>query len=171
MNTRLVIGPNASLSRAQAWGVLALAASLGLGIATGFAVLGFWVILPFAGLELAALGAGLYVSVRGNAYREVLSFEQDWIRVEFGLAGQGVRSTRSWSRYWTRVVLERGARRNEPMRLLLRSAGQEVEIGRCLTDEEKVRLAARLQALLTPAWRTAPGATGTRPELELPLGD
>ncbi|HEX4895968.1 MAG TPA: DUF2244 domain-containing protein [Solimonas sp.] len=171
MDTRLVIGPNASLSRRQAWGVMVLAAMSGLGIAIGFAVLGFWPILPFAGLELAALGAGLYVSVRGNAYREVLCFEQDRLRIEIGMLGQGIRSSICWSRSWTRVALERGARRHDPLRLLLRSAGQEVEIGRCLTDEEKARLKARLQTLLTPAWRTSPGVTGPRPELELPLGD
>ena len=121
--------------------------SLGIGIA--FATMGFWVILPFAGLELLALGAGLYVSMRGNDYREVVT-----VTVEFGRAGVSERDIKDYARAWARVRLEPAQGRTGRSRLLLGSSGQFVELGRCLTDAERDRLRQRLQDVLA-----APAAT------------
>lgn len=151
MNTRLVISPNASLSPRQAWWFLAAVGTVGLGIALVFTALGFWPILPFAGLELLALGVALRVSLRRNRYREVLNFEAEHLAVEFGTLGVGVERKLVWPRLWTRVELVRGPHRNDPLRLWLLYAGRRVEIGRCLTDEERERLCARIQELLKPA--------------------
>lgn len=169
VETRLVIGPNASLSARQAWLFMGLSASLGLGIAFALTLLGFWPVLPFAGLELSALGAAVYVSVRRNGYREVLVFDAQHVRVEFGLIGRGAGAVVELSRALTRVLLEAGAHRHEPTQLILSCAGQRVRIGACLTDEERGRLAARLKQLLTPAWAgtRAKAGTGSAPELSL----
>src|SRR5262245_44660681 len=74
---RVVIGPNASLSEAQAWAFMGWMCAVGFGIAAVFAARGYWPILPFAGLELAALGAALWVTQRRNRYREVISVTDD----------------------------------------------------------------------------------------------
>jgi len=150
VNTRLVIGPNASLTARQAGWFMASIGLLGLGIAVVFAALGFWPIFPFAGLELAALGAALWVSLRRNRYREVLRFDQEQLAVEFGTLDAGIRRRVVLPRSWTRVLLERGAHRNDPLRLWLMYAGQRVEVGRCLTDEERARLGERIKELLKP---------------------
>lgn len=153
--TRLVIGPNASLSTRQAWVLMGVTTTLGLGIATGLAALGFWPVIPFAGLELGALGAALYVSVRRNAYREVIVIAPAGVRIEFGMLGRGVSTTVSLQRSLTRVLLEPGAHRNAPTRLLLSCGGRTVRVGACLTDDERSRLAARIRQLLMPAWSAA----------------
>lgn len=153
--TRLVIGPNASLGPRQAWGFMGLICAVGLGIAAMFAVRGFWPILPFAGLELAALGAALWVTQRRNRYREVLSFGENSIRIEFGLVGAGAYASVELPRAWTRVSLCRGPHLTSPTSLGLEYCGQRVELGRCLTDEERSRLCARIRELLRPAWRGA----------------
>ncbi|MEQ1438402.1 DUF2244 domain-containing protein [Fontimonas sp. SYSU GA230001] len=171
VETRLVIGPNASLDARQAWLFMGLSASVGLGIGIWMALLGFWPVLPFAGLELAALGAAVYVSVRRNAYREVLVFEARQLRVEFGVIGRGAGTVIRLSRPLTRVLLEPGAHRHDPTRLTLSCGGQRVRIGACLTDAERGRLAARLKQLLTPAWSATPAGAGTGPAHELPLGE
>jgi len=158
VNTRLVIGPNASLTPRQALWFMASISVLGLGIAMVFTVLGFWLVLPFAGLELAALGAALWVSLRRNRYREVLCFEADQLAVEFGAVGVGVQQRIVWPRGWTRAFLERGAHRHDPLRLVLACSGQQLEIGRCLTDPEREQLCMRLKELLRPGW--AGGAAG-----------
>lgn len=158
--TQLVIGPNASLSGRQAWGVMAFMSAVGFGIAGAFAALGFWPIVPFAGLELAALGAALWVVTRRNRYREVIRFGADTVRVEMGMLGRGCAVRIEWPRTWTRAMLERGPGRHDPSRLWLGCYGQTVEIGRCLTDEERSRLAARIRELLKPAPEVAPGIAG-----------
>ena len=151
---RLVIGPNASLSARQAWLFMIVTAVVGLGIAFGMAAMGFWPVIPFAGLELGALAAALYVSVRRNAYREVIVIGPGSVRVEFGMLGRGAPTTVSLQRGPTRVLLEPGAHRHAPSRLLLSCGGRTVRLGACLTDDERGRLAARIRQLLTPAWST-----------------
>lgn len=169
--TQLVIGPNASLSVRQAWLFMAATVMLGFGIAVGMAVQGFWLILPFAGLELSALGVALYVSVRRNAYREVIRFDGEQLTVAFGAVGRGIGGTVSLPRAWTQVRLEAGAHRHAPTGLMLCSSGQRVQLARCLTDEERERLYRRLQELLSPAWRNLPGVPAATPAAELPLGE
>ena len=150
--TRIIIGPNASLSVRQAVFVLASVSFVALTVAVGFALMGFWPILPFAGLELAALGTALWVSLRRNRYREVLDFSADRVKVAFGWMGQGASAEIDWARAFTRVLLEAGSTRNGHNRLYLTSSGQRIAIGRCLTDAEREALHARIKGLLSPVW-------------------
>jgi uncharacterized membrane protein len=171
VETRLVIGPNASLSVRHAWWFMGLAAFPGFAIAAGMALLGFWPVLPFVGLELAALGTALFVSLRRNGYREVLVFEPQCVRVELGMLGRGAGTVIELPRSSSRVLLEPGMHRNEPTQLILSSAGRRVRIGACLTDDERSQLAARMKQLLTPAWCPVPAGAGPGSARELPLGD
>jgi uncharacterized membrane protein len=151
---RIVIGPNASMTARQAWYSIAVLAAFAFAAAVFLAWRGFWPVLPFAGLEIGAFGAALAVSLRRNRYREVLIFGEDILRIEFGLVGRGAQSIAELHRGWTRVSLETGPYRNSPTRLLLSCFGQRVEIARCLTDEERERLASRLRVLTGAAWRS-----------------
>jgi uncharacterized membrane protein len=152
LDTQIIIGPNASLSVRQAMFVMAGISTVALSVAVGFAVLGFWPLVPFAGLELAALGAALWVSLRRNRYREVLVFSGDRVRVGFGWSGQGAQAEIDWPRPFTRVLLEPGPHRNSPTRVVLACSGQRLSVGRCLTDAEREALHGRLKELLPPAW-------------------
>lgn len=149
LETRFVLGPNASLSVRGAWAFMVWVSFVTLGSATWFAFHGLWPVLPFAGLELVAVGWALVVSMRRNRYREVVSFEGDRVRIEFGVAGQGSAASVELPRAWTRTWIERDAeRRHAPTRLLLGCSGQRVVIGRCLTDDEREALAVRFGTLL-----------------------
>ncbi|TJY58954.1 DUF2244 domain-containing protein [Sinimarinibacterium sp. CAU 1509] len=170
-DVRLVIGPNASLGARQAWTFMGMTVALGGGIAAWMAWHGFWLVVPFTGLELAALGAAIFVSVRRNTYREVLVFAPECLRVEFGSLGRGAQTVVELSRGMTRALLEAGANRHEPTRLILSCAGQRVRIARCLTDEERERLCVRIKQLLTPAWGGSRSAIDAAPVKEWPLGD
>ena len=55
---------NCSISPAAMLAVFASLAGVTLAIGAGFALLGAWPVLPFAGLEVAALGAAFLVHVR-----------------------------------------------------------------------------------------------------------
>jgi uncharacterized membrane protein len=162
----LVIGSNASMSPRQALVFFAGMCLSCLGIATLFAARGFWPVLPFAGIELLALGAALAVVLKHNRYREVIGFDGDRIRVEFGVLGQGARSRCEWPRSLARVWVERGPHPGSPTQLVLACGGQRMMIGSCLTDAERVTLARRLKELIHPAWveaGTPDGAAVPRP--------
>jgi uncharacterized membrane protein len=157
--SRFVIGPNASLSERGAWAFMGLCSVVALGIAVWFVIHGLWMILPFAGLELAALGAALWVAQRRNRYREVVEFRESSVAVEFGVLGRGAGTRLEFPRAWVRCELERGRWRHEPGRLRLGCSGQWIEIGRCLTDDEREELALRFRELLRPATRSVAEAT------------
>lgn len=143
---RFVLRPNRSMS----WrGSLLFFLSLVLVssfISISLTLLGFWMVLPFAGLEMLLLGAGLYL-VAGRCYeREVISIGQEDILIE---KGRGY-PRQQWTvgRVWAQVVLERCPRQWYPSKLLIRSHGRAVEVGRFLHEEERRQLAADLNLSL-----------------------
>lgn len=149
LQCRFILRPNRSLS----WrGSLLFYFSLLIissSIAIGLALLGLWLVLPFAGLEMLALGIGLYV-VACRCYEcEVISINDDSIRIERGR--DYPREQWTLGRMWARVVLERCPRAWYPSRLLIRSHGRSVEVGRFLDEEERQRLADELTRSLRPA--------------------
>ena len=99
-------------------------------------------VLPFAGLEMLALGTALYVVARRCCEREVISIAADSIRIERGV----YYPRRCWTlaRVWAQVVVERCPSAWYPSRLLIRSHGRTVEVGRFLNEEERQRLAVEL---------------------------
>ena len=143
---RFVLRPNRSLS----WqGSLIFFFSLCLVsgiIAIGLALLGYWLVLPFTGLELLALGISLYVVARRCYQCEVICITGDAVPIEKGIEHPQERWT--FSRIWARVVLERYPTSWYPSRLLIRSHGRAVEIGRFLNEEERQRLAGELTCYL-----------------------
>lgn len=140
---RLVIAPNGSLSVAQAGWFFAGMCLLSTVIAAILTWQGLWLIWPFAGLEMAMLALGLYLSLRDNGYREVVSVYEDTIEVD---AGRG-QPERHWEfpRLLTQVQLRSGQGRNGHSRLLVTRSGWGCELGRCLTDEERADVAVRLK--------------------------
>ncbi|MDH5210591.1 MAG: DUF2244 domain-containing protein, partial [Betaproteobacteria bacterium] len=62
--------------------VFALLAALALGIASAFAALGAWLILPFAGLELVLLGAAFWMTARHAADYERIERRRERLTVE-----------------------------------------------------------------------------------------
>ncbi|HLQ85911.1 MAG TPA: DUF2244 domain-containing protein [Salinisphaeraceae bacterium] len=141
---RLVIAPNASLSVAYAQWFFVVMCAFGIIIGGILTWRGLWLVWPFVGLELGLLALGLYLSMRNNNYREVVSVYEDVIEVD---AGRG-RPERHWEfpRLLTQVQLEPGQARNSPTRLLVTRYGKGCELGRCLTDEEREDVAARLRS-------------------------
>jgi uncharacterized membrane protein len=146
---QIVVRPNQSLSWSGNKLFFGAIAGVSLSVAGVLTFLGFWPVLPFAGLELAALGWALYRCARRAQWREVIRIDGDRVEV---IAGR-VEPERRWSanRHWTRVAVEPPRFRGHPTRLLLRSAGRAVELGAFLTEEERQRLARLLREALPAA--------------------
>jgi uncharacterized membrane protein len=117
-----------------------------IGIAVVFAMKGAWLILPFAGLEMLLLGIALYVVAQRAANWQEIAIDADSIRVVNHSAKQD--AALSFQRAWVRVVLEDAEIMGHPSRLLLGSHGRNVEIGSCLTEEEKRDLAVQLSRVV-----------------------
>ncbi|MFA7388188.1 MAG: DUF2244 domain-containing protein [Thiohalobacteraceae bacterium] len=139
----VVIRPNCSLSWRGTLTVFCSISLVSLAIALGFASLGLWMVLPFAGLELGLLGYALWRCARRSQVREVISIHGGEIAVQRGC--RMPEETTCLQRGWARVELARPTYRGYPSRLLIRSHGREVEVGGCLNEAERRRLAEDLR--------------------------
>lgn len=139
---RFILRPNCSLSWRGMQVFLAFMALILGAIGAWFTLLGFWLVLPFAGLELLLLACAFYLVARRGQVREVISIDQDSVHVEKGRRYPEKQCT--LARGWARVVLERCPKQWYPSRLLIRSHGRAVEVGTFLNEEERRRLAEEL---------------------------
>ena len=135
----LILKRNCSISPAGLAGVFAALALVVLAIGGGFAIAGAWLVLPFAGLEVLALGAAFVLYARRAADYERIVLESGRLTVE-------VAEAQTTSRY------EMEARRArvyvEEERVVLRGAQQQLELGRHLDADGRVAFAAALQERL-----------------------
>ena len=106
-----------------------------LGIGIGFAMAGAWLILPFAGLEVIALGAAFVLQARHAT---------DYERIE--LAGGRLRVEVAEAERIARYELDARRARIEMQgpHIVLRGAGEELRIGRHLDEQARMRFAAEL---------------------------
>lgn len=142
-NYRYVIQPNCSLTWRGTVLVFAAIAFIALAIGVWFALLGAWLVLPFAGIELTALGAAFYVCARRGHEREVIRVEGDTVAVERGRYAPSQRQ--EFRRAWASVHLRASRHRGHPSRLTISAHGRGTEIGQCLVEEERVDLAGQLR--------------------------
>lgn len=145
--SRFVVMPNCSMSWQENKLFVASLAFISFSIAGAFALQGFWVILPFAGLEILMLTGILYWSGLQSTHREVISIGDYNIHVEVGRNKS--RQTYEFQRVWTKVELRPPALPSRQTRLIMRSKGKELEIGACLTEQEREGLATSLKKALS----------------------
>lgn len=147
---RYLITPNRSLDRRQAAWLVGVIAGATFVVAGTLALrYGAWPILPFAGFEVALLAYVVHRVQSECDNHEVVVLDEAHLDVTRHV-GREVRSHR-FNRHWVRVNLRQSGARNLPSRLQVGSHGKFVEIGACLTDDERVSLANHLAARLAGA--------------------
>jgi uncharacterized membrane protein len=152
----IVIQPNRSITAVGLWVFYAAVTLPALALALWFAAHGFWPVLVSALAEMALLALCLWLCRRHSRYVELIVISGDRVVIEKGDARHRVR--REYNRYWAQVVEQVPAARLHPRRLLIRSHGNECEVGACLSEAERESLKHRLAELIRPAgvWRSAP---------------
>lgn len=137
-----IIRPNHSMNaRHSAVFVICLAA-LSLTIALSFFSVGLWLVLPFAGLEVLAVGVAIGYSIkRSRGYEWIVVTDRDVAIIKSEL---GKSQRYNFQRYWTQVRLEDAPSRLQPRRLLVGSHGRFIEIGRDFVGRDRENFAVRL---------------------------
>lgn len=120
-----------------------LTSLLALIIGLFFTLQGLWLVLPFSGLEIMALGFCLYLTSRKVYRREVITLLPDLTRVEKGVS----QAEQSWEfdTPWIRLRDEKPKALAARRMLALGSHGKYVEVGDFLDDLEKDELAFQLK--------------------------
>ena len=140
---RFVLAPNRSISWRELLLFYFLTCIVALAIGLFFTLQGLWLVLPFSGLEMLALGVGLYVTSRKVYRREVIMLDSDRIRIEKGVR----RIDRIWEfrTPWVNISDDRGDDRSGRRRLVIGASGSSVEVGSFLANWEKDELAFQLK--------------------------
>lgn len=157
MEKRIELAPNCSLTPRGAKLFFAATCLFSLIFALFFVALGFWPVLIFWALEMAALGSALYASMRRRFYTQTVLITDSAIslvtRSRRGEAKQ------EFARHWSKVRLRSPRTRMYPSRLMIESQGRAFEVGSFLTEEARCDLAERLRIMV--------GGMNESPPLEL----
>ncbi len=137
--------PRSSLTRTQARLAFWALAGVSFGVAMAFAALGYWPILPFAGLEIGILAWAFDALRERERDFETLTIDGDAVVLEWRHARQCGR--REMNRQWMRVELD-CAGPGRACRLRVRSHGRDTEVGQFLSDDARQQLAATLRSKL-----------------------
>jgi len=144
--TQIIVTGNKAMSwRAN----VVLAASLSaLSAVFGgvIALLGFWLVLPFAGLEFAVVLYCLGKTYRKLGYTEVISFQESTVTVECGF--DRPEDVIELPKPWTKLEFDNPSSLFEVGTLLIKAGGKRHELGRLLNKEEKRTLHNELQSCL-----------------------
>ena len=134
----IIVQPNRSANWQTNQLLLLALAVPSLGIATGFALAGAWVILPFAGLELTALGFALYKVSWQLQYRHIITVSSQQVRIEKGF----FKPETSWnfSRPETGLTVSRQEHPLDSPRLYLHNRKEQVSIGEFLNQDDSLTL-------------------------------
>ncbi len=111
-------------------------------IAIGLAFYGAWMVLPFWGIDLIAVGVALVVMARRSGDFERVSLTAGELIVEVVTAGRS--EVTPLNRHWVRVLTEEGFR----YRLILAQHGHRLVVGRFVGDAERRRFVQELRSAL-----------------------
>ena len=140
---RIVLSPNCSISWRELLLFYLLTCAVAFAVGMFFTLQGLWLVLPFSGLEMLALGFGLYLTSRKVYRKEIITLDQDRVRIEKGVR----RVDQSWEfkTPWIRIVDERQDDRSARRTLVISMNGESVEVGSFLANSEKDELAFQLK--------------------------
>jgi len=135
----LTLKRNCSISPSGLACVFGALAVVVLAIGTGFALVGAWLILPFAGLEVLLLGGAFLLHARHAMDYERIALERDRLKVE-------VAEGRRLACY---ELDARGVRVEvEGSRITVRGGRERLELGRHLDEQSRRVFGAELKKRL-----------------------
>ena len=132
-NYLITLSPNSSLTGIYRIIFLASISFICIGIATVFYFFGAYLILPFAGIEIAILLIAFYLSFKWSSRKELIYISQEVVKIEKGIH----KAEYLWEEFrtFTSFQIEKDA--NKSLRLSFRSKGDDVIVGDFLNEDDK----------------------------------
>ena len=132
-NYLITLSPNSSLTGIYRTIFLASISFICVGIASVFYFFGAYLILPFAGIEIAILLIAFYLSFKWSSRKELIYISQEVVKIEKGIH----KAEYLWEEFrtFTSFQIEKDA--NKSLRLSFRSKGDDVIVGDFLNEDDK----------------------------------
>lgn len=144
--TRIDLAPHCSLSPRGARLFFASACAASLSVALPLSLMGYWPILPFAGLEMLLLFIALKLSMARRHHRQSILICPERVTIEESDLKRHARV--EFPRHWAQVRIRAGVSPLHPTRLTVESHGRRHEIGQFLNEQERQSLGHRLKRLI-----------------------
>lgn len=131
----IVLKPNNSASWQFNMIIVGYLAFILFLVSSYFAMLGLWLVFPFAGMEVVLLIVCIYLRLRANFTIEVLTIDEDTVLVERGRK----HPEKSWKyqRFFTKVLVKDPAVKGHPKKIFISSHGKDLEVGSFLNSSDK----------------------------------
>jgi uncharacterized membrane protein len=140
------LSPNCSLTPHSALVFFGAVCLGSFGVAGILTFMGYWPVLPFAGLEMAVLAWALKASLARRHYHEVITISAAEVRIS--TLDRTRKSEVVFPRHWAQVKLRAPVSRLHPSRLTVESHGRWCEVGSFLTEDERRGLGEKLTRLI-----------------------
>ena len=132
-NYLITLSPNSSLTGIYRIIFLASISFVCVGIATVFYFFGAYLILPFAGIEIAILLIAFYLSFKWSSRIELIYISQEVVKIEKGIH----KAEYLWEEFRTFTSFQIAKDANKSLRLSFRSKGDDVIVGDFLNEDDK----------------------------------
>ena len=132
-NYLVSLRPNSSLTGIYRIIFLGSIAFVCITIAIIFFIFGAYLILPFAGLELAVLFTAFYLSFKWSNKKEKIFISDEIVKIEKGTN----KLEYQWEEFRTFTSFNIQKDKDKFMRLSFRSKGKDVYVGEFLNEEDK----------------------------------
>ena len=147
-NTVFIVEPNRSLSWRQCKLLFLFLAGCVASVASFFAMLGAWLVLPFMGLEILLIGCGIYAQSCCAHRREIIRIDPFQVEIR---DSRKPHPLKSFPTAWLKIIQIHDRRGWYPSRLLIGSRGEFMEIGKNLVEDERESLAHQLRSAIEGA--------------------
>ena len=145
---QLVLRPNRSADWQFNKYLLMALGGISFVIAAGFALIGAWVIIPFAGLEILALSLALYWGCWKLSFCHCITIEGEQCVIEKGVYYP--RQSWRWTLKATSVAIRSPDNTNAVPQCFLQSSDGRVQIGEFLDEQETQAMIRALQQSKLP---------------------
>jgi len=132
-NYLITLSPNSSLIGISRVIFLASISFICGGIAVVFYFYGAYLILPFAGIEIAILFIAFYLSFKWSSRKEIIYLSQEIVKIEKGIN----KAEYLWEEFRTFTSFQITKDTNKLLRLSFRSKGDDVIVGDFLNEDDK----------------------------------
>ncbi len=136
----IVLEPNKSMSWEGNRRILFAMFIVNMVIGISFAMIGGWLILPFAGLEILLVGIGMYYVCWKLNFKQVIKIQAESFTLQKGVYFPA--EEWQWQTGATQLLKQPSQYRMSPPTLYLKHLNERIEIGDFLNREEKKDLVA-----------------------------
>lgn len=140
--TQLILSPNRSMSWESNKRILWVLFFVNMTIAAAWSVMGAWMVLPFAGLEVLCVGIGMYYVSWKLSFKQIIVINADSLVLQTGVYFP--KQEWRWQLSNTLLLRKPNKYRMSAPDLFLKHLNDKVEVGEFLNRKEKKDLRQHL---------------------------